>query len=1067
MPSPHKRAKWLAQAVEEAQDALEKLERDPGGTPDYALLHRCLTNLEHCCSASQTPSDIVRLVARLYFETKQYQQAAVLLRRLRGHTIPDLLAQADFYSAYYAEPWDWAARQEAFWSIFRDAMPTLSLENMGELRKSLDHLLPSEFFDIIPGERGESGTVFLGVSDGVYSLFPMNYLFRHAPKDLPGPMGVSLDAPPIALESILFEGRRLPLEEVLVHITPAPGYLPESKVDLELWHPVLQDMMEEDPDWLAQTAAEHLVCITLPTEQFTLCVNHISVAEQPLDEDEEDTIALDELESWLEDEDIGPGIRLDRLLRYRVFSFTREPVMVSRPRGDITRGETCMPELEEIYFLRDGKGLSTFQRYGVGHWFLIVPRKVCGEDFPAFRDALIKAVLEQEKDTICFTGWAEGTRNWYLDFLSLSNLSALRTLQRYLQDLPGGKDVRISTFYWNAVPRTVDAPKELEKQAQAVAQIRQDPEAAAPPKEQVSKKSRAALEKAFRETQWEKQEGEADWAVEVVSPYEHATDLLRATSLYIVSCDRSDAPYDYSILQAAIQQILPQDDAPDADNFFCVQLSTLLLVLGRHQESAKWMARVQDDDSKAARLYACEIGSSLPADHQWEDRRQAFWKQFAAAEQDIAASITGGGDSTVLHEYNLLADLAFPYHEAVLFHPQGGGRNALLTGLPGGILTLPAMLYLVRHYPANIARRWDINVSWDGAPWESVPILDQKISTRDVQVSLRDQAGTVSLALWHPYLTELTQEGQAAAQAAAVRLVNTALPMGARLLYVEAISVAAEAPEDAFPLPELRSQMRERGYLPDIPLDTLLSRRRYTITREGKYNGRPRSDILRGETCMPELERIYFRLSEEGQVTLERHGIYAAFLMIPNQVCQGDPARYRQQVQRYLTQAEGDKVFFTGWAEGTEYCYLDLISMHGTELLDRLNEYALSNPGGRDLRFSSFYWNCRPLHWISEDNADLSTDSPDKFVSFAKAHLSPDFPAPDVAAAAELEMSFQPLFAPEDFCAPEPPEAPAPAPQRPAAGKKKLSKAQRKAQNSQNTKNNQKNNNGKSGKKKR
>ena len=218
---------------------------------------------------------------------------------------------------------------------------------------------------------------------------------------------------------------------------------------------------------------------------------------------------------------------------------------------------------------------------------------------------------------------------------------------------------------------------------------------------------------------------------------------------------------------------------------------------------------------------------------------------------------------------------------------------------------------------------------------------------------------------------------------------------------------------------------------------------------------------------MPELERIYFRLSEEGQVTLERHGIYAAFLMIPNQVCQGDPARYRQQVQRYLTQAEGDKVFFTGWAEGTEYCYLDLISMHGTELLDRLNEYALSNPGGRDLRFSSFYWNCRPLHWISEDNADLSTDSPDKFVSFAKAHLSPDFPAPDVAAAAELEMSFQPLFAPEDFCAPEPPEAPAPAPQRPAAGKKKLSKAQRKAQNSQNTKNNQKNNNGKSGKKKR
>ena len=443
--------KLFSQTMREAQEHLEDLERDPGREPDYALLYRDLHILTDCCKASEVPVPIIFLTVRLFMAAGLYQEAATLLRRLRGRAKADLLAQCDLRNGYYTVSRDWLSRQDEIWSVFRSAAPTLSIQNMRDrLQEPLAHCLPTQRFCFLSIDDGADDLVFLGTPDGVYSLFPMTYLLRHMPEAISEQLHLVLEIPWYAEGGVVINGTSLDADEVQVRVTPVPGYLPEPKVDLEFWHPLLQRLAEKGSTRSLQTCVDHLLNSNLSAVATALHVRKASAAEQPFGK-EEDTMLLEDLEQWLEHHGMEVNASPDRILRNRVYAFTRAPVMVSRPRGDILRGETCMPELEEIYFLRNWKGLSSLQRYGVGCWFLTIPKPVCGEDFPAFRDNLIQAVRAKEQDTVCFTGWAEGTRNCYIDFLSLSGSSILDTLQRYCMDLPGGGDVRIATFYWNSV----------------------------------------------------------------------------------------------------------------------------------------------------------------------------------------------------------------------------------------------------------------------------------------------------------------------------------------------------------------------------------------------------------------------------------------------------------------------------------------------------------------------------------------------------------------------------------------------------------------------------------------
>ena len=586
------------------------------------------------------------------------------------------------------------------------------------------------------------------------------------------------------------------------------------------------------------------------------------------------------------------------------------------------------------------------------------------------------------------------------------------------------------------------------------------PDSVRSPKDQTSPEDQRTLEQTFRETQWSPMpvQAQADLEADGPSPtYSDAMWLLEETEDYIQDSDscETDASLDFVRLHSCLQTVLSAADPADMEREDRDRLALVLNHAERFRESARLASR-----SAAEHQYACDLGSSYPKYfNQWEPRRRDFWIHFAAAETALIQQIDENGDPNAISDFRLWADGIFPAQELTLL-PGPKGKHTLLTGLPDGILTLPAMLYLTGNYSANLGKRWNIALSGDGDSVPNlVPIGLDFVPAQEVRVSLAQEDGKVSLALYHPKLAEGTPQE---ARDIAVQLVNCALPMGARLLFVEEIAAILDEPEDAFPLPELRQQMESAGLQTDISLDALLTRRRYTFTRAPQDTGRPRDDILRGETCMPELERIYYRLWEEGQAILERYGCNALFLMIPRVFCGEDPAALLRQLRNSIRQAEGDQVFFTGWAEGTKFCYLDLITLHGCSLLSVLNRYAYSASQGRGLQFATFYWNSKPFPWLKLDAfQQMASPDPVDMPDFIQGHKFPRVPVPDPKAAAALEASFHPAFTLADFCAPRPTAQPAA--QAPSGGKKKLSKAQRKAQNA---KGNAKNS-GKSNKKKR
>ncbi len=1042
----------VARTLQEARAYLDKLTSDVSVQPDFPRMHRYLAVLTPHLQDSHIPADLTGTVAQLYFESMRYAESAAVLLGYQDLTYNEMRVNNDFFSSYFVPSNHWVSRQKTIWGIFLAQEKALlrgkdsdALQAMNALRDQLDPYFPTRQLAITLPWHDEPGILCLGNPDGIFSLVPMLYLGKHAPSTVSRHWNVCLAADETYNGSFIIGEETVPAKEIQVRITPAAFSVLDSRVDLTLWHPALGQIAKAQSDAAAADWARSLASMAVPPAAYALHVGTVSAGKPA---PSEKTLPLSDLSLWFMDHDMDPDVPMPKLLERRRYTFTRTPTSVSRPRADIVRGETCMPELEQIYFLRDNKGMAALQRYGVGYWFLTIPRKVCGEDFQTFRQRLESELRSSQGDQIFFTGWAEGTQNCYLDFLSLGGYDTLRSVDEYCGARRGGRNIHICTFYWNSPLRTLSYAKELGQfnliEMQGMFGLME------PPKDLTSPAERAVLERAFRETTWTDQTGktgQGDGSA-AQADLELLREQLQKTIQHVMAWDSAGMPYNYLLLHTMVDTALSKAAHLDVDEDLCDAMSSVLMAADRYRDAAGWKSRVSPSEEKTTFLYNCDIASDYPfVLHTWELRRQAFYKYFSAEEYGLAQYLSNARDRSKASDFLLQLEVVFPVTEVSMHRAAAGRKDTILTGLPDGILTLPAMQYFCSHRPAGNRKRWDIAISGAGA------FTDRLV---DTTVSLTEKGGKVSLAVWHPSLSEAPGDEAPISNALAAQAVNEALPMGARLLYVDEITAAPEEPEDAFPLAELQREMQALGYQTDISLDALLSRRRYRITREPRDTDRPRDDILRGETCMPELERIYNHLYDEGQSILEKYGLYAGSLMIPNALCAEDPAQYREQLQRRIALAEGDKIFFTGWAEGTKYCYLDFISMDGQSLLNTLNEYALGSQGGGWPRLCGFFWRSTPRSWIRQTaNEQMRSETHEEYADFAREHTVPDFPVPDAEAAAAFEASFQPLFTPEDLCAPAPTPEPDPTAPRPN-GKKKLSKAQRKAQNARDNKNNKK-----------
>ncbi len=479
--------KSLAVSLQEAQACLDQLAAGPVEAQDFALLHRSIADLAPHYDASASP-ELVRTMARLYFASMRYAEAAEALQRLEDPALDEMRALCDFHSAYYTTPRDWALRFGEIWHAFLSLEQDLSGDSaqvsaaLSQLQKDWGPLFPSSFAMTAPPYGRERGKILLSNLHGVFSLIPMLYLKGSVPVYR---WSLLLDDQTVRMNGFALQGQQLRVQDVLVQVLPSPLYPGTNRVRFQLWHPILAKMASADPTDLAIDLATHLVNRALSSTATVLYVEQITLAQRPPAAG--DGIPLSQMRDWFQARQLPLDIPMDQVMAYRGYRYTRTPTDVPRPRADILRGETYMPELEEITFLRNRKAMATLQRYGMGYWFLTIPKAVCGKDFYQFRCRL---AYHMANGSTYLIGWAEGTRYNYVDFLSVDGKAALNTLHTYFQTLPGGEDIRICSFYWNSVLRTADYEREIQFNPTQ------------PPQEQVSPEERAKLEQAFRETQW-------------------------------------------------------------------------------------------------------------------------------------------------------------------------------------------------------------------------------------------------------------------------------------------------------------------------------------------------------------------------------------------------------------------------------------------------------------------------------------------------------------------------------------------------------------------------------------
>ncbi len=483
------------QTLQEARAYLDKLAADSQCKPDFALLHRFLEALHSFLHDPGISAELLSTVARLYYASMRFEEAGEVLQRLHDPAYHKMLAEVCFLNGYCAESRAWASRQQKIWDIFGKLEAFLtwgSSQALQQLLERWDPWVPTGTLLLRSYRRWRPGILHVGCPHGIYSLVPMLYLARHAPASVLEDWHLVLEDWSLSTDSGAVGDEPIQSEDILVHITPSRFYSAAPRVNLSLWHPALRTGTNPDT---ALWCMNMMVRTILPLATLCLHVDEITLAESALYPEDDDVVPLSDLTEWFRSWGMEPITRPDQILERRKLAFTRRPTKVPRPRADIFQGETCMPELEEIYFLRNGRGLAAFQRYGVGNWFLTVPRRVSGLDFQTFRLRLerhVRAVLE---DKVFFTGWAEGTENSYIDFLSLDSVQTLAVLQEYLTNLPMGEDIRICSFYWNAVLRTLDWEQEMEQLEHLDSTV--------PPKDWVSSADRSALSIAFRETVWQ------------------------------------------------------------------------------------------------------------------------------------------------------------------------------------------------------------------------------------------------------------------------------------------------------------------------------------------------------------------------------------------------------------------------------------------------------------------------------------------------------------------------------------------------------------------------------------
>lgn len=520
---------------------------------DFKRIHHYLMDLAPYAEEPDAAPELQETVARLYYEETQYQEAAKLLRRAGNPAHRRNLAYADLYNAYYASVNSWKARQERVWSIFLAFERRLSKASPGsskpltELKRDWESCFPTQEVQIVPPAGGQKGEICLGVPDGILSLYPMLYLTRHVSWKGAQNWNVVLEPTETAPQECMVLGRPVPAAEILLGIRPHR----DNQAVLTVYHPNLAQAMRSG--WGQEAGESAVLCVNqfLPMSARLLYGVHIALAENA----PAGVFPLPALREQLEARGMDCRIPLDQVLERRRRSYTREPIRCARPRTDITRGETCMPELEELYFLRKEEYLTALQRYGVGAWFFTIPRNVCGEDFQTFRKDLEDRVRRGLGDGVCFTGWAEGTKNCYIDLLAADGRELLRFFEQdpAWERTPHSKTVRCCTFYWDSALRSIYSRWEIRQPAKA--------DIADPGKGLVSERQRAAMERYFQNTVWGEMEGlprpqleDAPYEGDLISVQERADGPAAAPDVPPDPCAAVSAEPDPA--QALLQQCM-------------------------------------------------------------------------------------------------------------------------------------------------------------------------------------------------------------------------------------------------------------------------------------------------------------------------------------------------------------------------------------------------------------------------------------------------------------------------------------------------------------------------------
>ena len=472
---------------------------------DYNKVHTFLEELDPYTDDPDAPPALLSLVARLYFEETRYQEAAKLFQRANDPQNYNTLGNIDFYNSYYAGSNNWKGRQERIWGIFQKLDLKLRKASNSD-PKAIDDLMvswlscfPTQELTVIPPAEQRKGTICLGLPDGIFSLHPFLYLLNHVPAKVAKNWDITLEASDYPENVCFLIDQLVPADQVHVDISfigefkKCPQSRDDTNVVLGVWHPHLKELTQAHRGHEAMVAAINCVNANLPLSARLLYVDYIALADiDPTGR----SFPIPELRAQFEARNMTTSIPLDQVLERRRRKYTREPIRSPRPRADITRGETAMPELEEMYFQRKEDHLIAMQRYGTGAWFLVIPRGVCEGNFQQFREALENAAHNALGDEICFVGWAEGTKNYYIDLITVCGGDVLNFFASFFREIPACESIRCSTFYWNSDLHTFNYITELAKMAATKFN--------GPVKELVNKNMRTALEKMFLATRWER-----------------------------------------------------------------------------------------------------------------------------------------------------------------------------------------------------------------------------------------------------------------------------------------------------------------------------------------------------------------------------------------------------------------------------------------------------------------------------------------------------------------------------------------------------------------------------------